>query len=57
MSRKPITPLFLLTAFLLLSLSDSLVEAGMVARHVPGEQQRVKLGLHTVLQLRGQGGG
>ena len=52
--------LFLLASFLvpdLTGLTDCLVEAGVVAGQVPGEQEGVKLGAHTALQLGRQGGG
>ena len=63
MSGKSITinhQLFLLTPFLvpgLTGLTDPLVEAGVVARQVPGDQQRVQLRVHGVLQLGRKGGG
>ena len=53
--------LFLLTPFLvpgltgLTGLTDPLVEAGVVARQVPGEEEGVKLGADTALQLGRKG--
>ena len=50
--------LLLLAPFLvpsLTGLTDPLVEAGVIARQVPGEEEGVKLGAHTALQLGREG--